>query len=1794
MMKTKRFHIVRKDRNHRPSQEAGNIFFMLFASVALIGVFGVATSNTLKGLVTAMSETTRKTVAEEKMTSGARLSIQGATSVQANSGDCDSDSWVEPLPFTTATGPHPEGGGWVPADIGVTEKDPWGTPYGYCAWDPGPINADAGCGGPGANRLAGSTDSSKNVVALISAGRDRQFQTTCAAIDPPVPADCSGFGGAAHYNDAASGHCYYITAATDTYSTIQSDCNGNGGYLAAITSQTENDVVFGNLSPASNSFIGAQDSAVEGVWRYNGGERSGIQFWQGNGGGTPVGGQYSNWKGGEPDDSTGAMDCAYMDSSGDWGSSDCAGPLVGICEVSGDISNNGITSTDDSDDFIVQYTYDDATGMGGEDLWKVQDTQPGVASIDKNIEVTGGASFTGAINLMEKGLILPSDPGDDSVTGACDATTDQQLRINTSSSPLALEICDFAGGGAWIPISMGSNYGEMPGGYLAWFKFDEGTGSASTVDEVGPYTGTMTGFNTATDWVTGKNGDALYFNGTSSRINFGSPATMTNLTSYSMCMWVQPDQTSIGNSEPYLIGRTSNGSAGKGAENSFHLSATPPYRIIASSRLGPYTEFARELMPAAGMWFHLCGVWDGGTAQSNVRIYVNGNLVTKTPDNGAGGNTPVDDTGYEWVIGDGTVASPHRNYKGLMDDVVIYGRALNPTDVKNLYISQGGTPTALSDSFSPPSGLVGWWRFDETGGSTAYDSSSGGNTGTLNGPVSFTAGKYGNAAYFTGNNSWIDVGSPANLDDITPITACAWVNFPNDQPFGFTNEWGMVFSKGNQGAGNSEGFALYVSDTGGVGSSADGSWRQKGSIFSTDSWHHVCSQWSGGTTSSTIGISVDGLYMSATDSTNNGGANAADAAYNFYIGRGNSTNFFYTGYIDELMVFNRILTPYEIFDVYNRTLTNAPTTGSPTMADQNFVSCKSAGSGPLRKVSQASTGEDFAFWEQNGQLFSAGNANFYALGVDAGGNVTRQTTDNFGDSGFIDVWGDGTYIYALTGSEIHALTYDGTSFTEAGSIAVSGGLNISGDGNYIYVARGTTGLTAYSFDGANFAELATHKFPGISHAWSDGQYLYVSLGSVGLYVMSFNGSGFTHVSSFSGYPTNASHGDGRYLYVNDTNGLTAYSFDGTTLTPLNTYEPGVGALITSVGVLGEQIFEAADDGELRVLSYDGLKYNTTDSIEGVGTVRDIWSNGGYLFVGSEGQGVSVYSGAECGNRTPVSQTIVATNKLARKIAAGYQSNFLIKPDGSLWSWGSDATETLGNGAGILDSATMVRVGGDKSWKEVSAGNGTACGIDINGKGWCWGSDNSGALGDGGGMGGTQPSPVAVNVGTDTFTQISVGYDNYACGIKSDGSLWCWGSDSSGKLGNGAPTANQASPTAVVEPGPWVQVAAGRTAACGIKADGSLWCWGSNSQAQLGLGYSGGGNFQSPVPVVEPGPWVYVSSDNFKTYAIKQDGTLWGWGSVLFDRYGTGNGSFAAGIAGYPVRAGDPGPWLMVTSTAGSSRGSVGLKQDGTAWGWGWDEYFALGLPTDSTYYQPTQILDPGPWAWLDLGSEHACGLKIDGSAWCWGRNQVGQIGTGVTGGADIEVPTPVLNAGLGAPFRTDNASSQMVAMGTGQYLIGTTRGISYDGSNDAGGLGNGISFPTSGTVALRRSPGNLEWKMETPSSIVSPTVTWGAQSAATTRSLGIDYSGKNLEIGNNNAAMNLYMDNINTTQIDIAPTGYVGIKDVDVPQSRLHIGGGLRIGSDSDNCMPARNGTLRYVGGISPFQYCNGTGWVTF
>ena len=238
---------------------------------------------------------------------------------------------------------------------------------------------------------------------------------------------------------------------------------------------------------------------------------------------------------------------------------------------------------------------------------------------------------------------------------------------------------------------------------------------------------------------------------------------------------------------------------------------------------------------------------------------------------------------------------------------------------------------------------------------------------------------------------------------------------------------------------------------------------------------------------------------------------------------------------------------------------------------------------------------------------------------------------------------------------------------------------------------------------------------------------------------------------------------------------------------------------------------------------------------------------------------------------------------------------------------------------------------------------------------------------------------------ETWKQVNSGYI-HTMAIKSDGSLWGWGRNMDGELGNSKTDQTITEPLLIDDVYEWKYVCGGVGYTLAIQEDGSLWSWGRNYNGCLGDGCEKHRAY--PQMISQDKDWAYVFAGWNTSFAIKENGELWGWG---FNK----NGELCIGNENdqfEPVRIGDESNWVTIDK---GYLHIVALKEDGTIWGWGYTDVGQLGLGYFDTYYHPmTQIGNDDDWVDIKAGFQFTIALKEDGSIWGWGANNAGQIGLG--------------------------------------------------------------------------------------------------------------------------------------------------------------------------------------------------------
>lgn len=234
-----------------------------------------------------------------------------------------------------------------------------------------------------------------------------------------------------------------------------------------------------------------------------------------------------------------------------------------------------------------------------------------------------------------------------------------------------------------------------------------------------------------------------------------------------------------------------------------------------------------------------------------------------------------------------------------------------------------------------------------------------------------------------------------------------------------------------------------------------------------------------------------------------------------------------------------------------------------------------------------------------------------------------------------------------------------------------------------------------------------------------------------------------------------------------------------------------------------------------------------------------------------------------------------------QVSAGYCHSLGLRTGGSAWAWGSNQNGRLGDGTSTSKSSPVSVVGGFSDWCQLSAGSSWSVGLSTTGRAWSWGTNAGGQLGDNTTT--NRSSPVSVVPDTAIWCKVSGG-NRHNVAIRDDASTWAWGENSRGQLGDNT-TTDRSSPVVVTGGfSDWSQASAGRYHNVALRTNGSVWSWGENLSGKLGDNTTA--NTSSPVSVVGGFTnWCQVSAGDSHSVAVRTSGTAWAWGFNQFGRLG---------------------------------------------------------------------------------------------------------------------------------------------------------------------------------------------------------------------------------------------------------------------------------------------------------------------
>jgi len=331
--------------------------------------------------------------------------------------------------------------------------------------------------------------------------------------------------------------------------------------------------------------------------------------------------------------------------------------------------------------------------------------------------------------------------------------------------------------------------------------------------------------------------------------------------------------------------------------------------------------------------------------------------------------------------------------------------------------------------------------------------------------------------------------------------------------------------------------------------------------------------------------------------------------------------------------------------------------------------------------------------------------------------------------------------------------------------------------------------------------------------------------------------------------------------------------------------------------------------------------------------------------------------------TPV-QAVTAAGPITDAIAvgAGWEHSCAARADGTVWCWGGGMDGRLGNDAEVNSSTAVQVVKAVDSTpltdvRELALSDSSTCAVDNAGLVWCWGKNDSGQLGDGSLVLRSAAAEVLIAAASPLtgISKIDAGGD-HVCGQQADGSMWCWGRNTNGQIGNGATAAQPFAESVFVagsfDLGRWHTCAVDRT-------NSEVSCWGQGWRGRLGNGDTTGAgpNKPDPTPVLDSAGGNPFSAMSVAlggvSCALTSDTNVWCWGNNQYGQTGSGAGAYT------------PVPVLTESGEPFS-----GVERLIAAYG-------------------------------------RVCSYMTDGSLMCWGRNSEGQLGDGTMTSRGNPVPVTV-------------------------------------------------------------------------------------------------------------------------------------------------------------------------------------------
>lgn len=337
--------------------------------------------------------------------------------------------------------------------------------------------------------------------------------------------------------------------------------------------------------------------------------------------------------------------------------------------------------------------------------------------------------------------------------------------------------------------------------------------------------------------------------------------------------------------------------------------------------------------------------------------------------------------------------------------------------------------------------------------------------------------------------------------------------------------------------------------------------------------------------------------------------------------------------------------------------------------------------------------------------------------------------------------------------------------------------------------------------------------------------------------------------------------------------------------------------------------------------------------------------------------------------------------------------------GTMNGWGLNTTGELGNGNSGGINHAPVKVAGLTHIVSAVGGYSHSAALRNDGTVWTWGANTYGELGNGA----TTESDVPIQVSAMNGVVGVAAGSAHTLAVKSDGTVWAWGLNNIGQLGNGTYTDSHV-PVRVAGLTGVVAVAASLYHSMALCKDGTVWTWGSNSSGELGNGTNMWTNL--PVQALRLYGVVGIAAGENHSLAIKGDGSAWGWGNNYYGQLGDGTNT----NTNVPIPVGG---LSGVVGISGGDVLSLFLTSDGAVWACGDNTFGELGNGTTISSRVPMQVSGLSDVVGIAAGAVHGLAVKGDGTVWAWGYNGFGELGDNSGANSDIPVQVTGLSGAAG-------------------------------------------------------------------------------------------------------------------------------------------------------------------------------------